>query len=94
MSILRSTFDPTTEEARAARESMLAALEEIRQEVDKAVAGGGEKYMARHKARGKLLARERIELLLDRLRKTKGNVEFLMQVQQTSSIRLDDEDDD
>ncbi|NLJ53541.1 MAG: transcription termination factor Rho [Intrasporangiaceae bacterium] len=35
-----------------------------------------------------------IELLLDRLRKTKGNVEFLMQVQQTSSIRLDDEDDD
>ena len=66
MTILRSTFDPTTEEARAARESMLAALEEIRQEVDKAVAGGGEKYMARHKARGKLLARERIELLLDR----------------------------
>ncbi|MCA1782412.1 MAG: transcription termination factor Rho [Intrasporangiaceae bacterium] len=35
-----------------------------------------------------------IELLLDRLRKTKGNVEFLMQVQQTSSSRLDDQDDD
>jgi transcription termination factor Rho len=35
-----------------------------------------------------------IELLLDRLRKTKSNVEFLMQVQQTSSIRLEDEDDD
>jgi transcription termination factor Rho len=35
-----------------------------------------------------------IELLLDRLRKTKGNYEFLMQIQQTSSIRLDDEDDD
>ena len=35
-----------------------------------------------------------IELLLDRLKKTKSNVEFLMQVQQTSSIRLDDEDDD
>ena len=34
-----------------------------------------------------------IELLLDRLRKTKGNVDFLMQVQQTSSIRLDDEND-
>jgi transcription termination factor Rho len=33
-----------------------------------------------------------IELLLDRLRKTKSNYEFLMQVQQTSSIRLDDED--
>jgi transcription termination factor Rho len=35
-----------------------------------------------------------IELLLDRLRKTRTNYEFLMQVQQTSSIRLDDEDDD
>lgn len=35
-----------------------------------------------------------IELLLDRLRKTKSNYEFLMQVQQTSSIRLEDEGDD
>ena len=34
-----------------------------------------------------------IELLLDRLRKTKTNYEFLVQVQQTSSIKLDDEDD-
>lgn len=33
-----------------------------------------------------------IELLLDRLKKTKSNTEFLMQVQQTSSIKLDDED--
>ncbi|NHN56388.1 transcription termination factor Rho [Calidifontibacter sp. DB0510] len=33
-----------------------------------------------------------IELLLDRLRKTKSNYEFLVQVQQTSSIKLDDED--
>jgi transcription termination factor Rho len=33
-----------------------------------------------------------IELLIDRLKKTKSNIEFLMQVQQTSSIRLDDED--
>ncbi|MGL4743963.1 MAG: transcription termination factor Rho, partial [Dermatophilaceae bacterium] len=34
-----------------------------------------------------------IELLLDRLRKTKNNYEFLVQVQQTSSIKLDDEDE-
>jgi predicted Zn-dependent protease len=33
-----------------------------------------------------------IELLIDRLKKTKSNVEFLMQVQQTSSIRIDDEE--
>jgi transcription termination factor Rho len=35
-----------------------------------------------------------IELLLDRLKKTKGNLEFLVQVQRTSSIKLDDDDDD
>ena len=35
-----------------------------------------------------------MELLIDRLRKTRTNYEFLMQVQQTSSIRIDDEDDD
>ena len=34
-----------------------------------------------------------IELLIDRLKKTKSNVEFLMQVQQTSSIKLDDEEE-
>ncbi len=37
-------------------------------------------------------AQQGIELLLDRLRKTKTNYEFLVQVQQTSSIKLDDED--
>ena len=34
-----------------------------------------------------------IELLLDRMRKTGSNGEFLMQVQQTSSIKLEDEED-
>ena len=33
-----------------------------------------------------------VELLLDRLRKTKHNYDFLTQVQQTSSVKLDDED--
>ncbi len=41
---------------------------------------------------GALDQQQGIELLLDRLKKTKSNVEFLMQVQQTSSIKLDDED--
>jgi transcription termination factor Rho len=34
-----------------------------------------------------------LELLLTRLKKTKSNYEFLVQVQQTSSIKLGDEDD-
>jgi acetyl-CoA carboxylase carboxyltransferase component len=47
------------------REAMLAKLAELDAEQAKAVAGGGEKYVARHHARGRLLARERIELLVD-----------------------------
>lgn len=47
------------------RELMLAKLAALDDEHAKALAGGGEKYVARHHQRGKLLARERIELLLD-----------------------------
>jgi acetyl-CoA carboxylase carboxyltransferase component len=66
MTILRSTLDPAAEEAQAARKSMLEALDQIAAETARAVAGGGDKATARHHARGKLTARERIELLLDR----------------------------
>ncbi|OHF26868.1 acetyl-CoA carboxylase carboxyltransferase subunit [Rhodococcus erythropolis] len=44
---------------------MNTKLAEIEVEHAKALAGGGEKYTERHHKRGKLLARERIELLLD-----------------------------
>ncbi|WP_051342065.1 acyl-CoA carboxylase subunit beta [Pseudonocardia spinosispora] len=44
---------------------MLTKLAELRTEQEKAVAGGGPKYTERHRKRGKLLARERIELLID-----------------------------
>ncbi|GAA3611416.1 hypothetical protein GCM10022199_14090 [Marihabitans asiaticum] len=37
-------------------------------------------------------AQQGVELLIDRLKKTKTNYEFLTQVQQTSSIRLDDDE--
>ncbi|MGZ6745655.1 MAG: acyl-CoA carboxylase subunit beta, partial [Nocardioides sp.] len=47
------------------REAMLEKLDALDAEHAKAVAGGGEKYVERHHARGKLLPRERIELLVD-----------------------------
>ena len=47
------------------REAMLAKLADLDTEHAKAVAGGGEKSVARHHARGKLMPRERIELLID-----------------------------
>ena len=47
------------------REAMLEKLADLDAEQAKAVAGGGQKYVDRHHARGKLLPRERIELLID-----------------------------
>ena len=47
------------------REAMLEKVASLDTENAKAVAGGGQKYVDRHHARGKLLARERIELLVD-----------------------------
>jgi acetyl-CoA carboxylase carboxyltransferase component len=65
MTTLRSTLDPQSETYRVNREAMLEKLAEVRLEHEKAIAGGGPKYSDRHRARGKLLPRERIELLLD-----------------------------
>ncbi|KRF16469.1 acetyl-CoA carboxylase carboxyltransferase subunit [Nocardioides sp. Soil797] len=56
------TVQPAAEPTR--REAMLAKIEELHAEQAKAVEAGG-KYIARHKERGKLTARERIELLID-----------------------------
>ena len=48
------------------REQSLKELARLAQAQTEARAGGGEKYTTRHKERGKLLPRERVELLLDR----------------------------
>ncbi|MEZ7238997.1 carboxyl transferase domain-containing protein [Rhodococcus sp. GXMU-t2271] len=65
MSVLQTTVDPSSAEYAAAAEAMTAQLAELEAEHAKALAGGGEKYVRRHHERGKLLPRERIELLLD-----------------------------
>jgi acyl-CoA carboxylase subunit beta len=65
MTTLRSALDTGSADYQANREAMLNKLAEVDAEHAKAVAGGGEKYTSRHHERGKLLPRERIELLLD-----------------------------
>src|SRR5205807_2404514 len=45
--------------------ALLDQLDQVNAEHAKAVAGGGPKYTERHHARGRLLPRERIELLVD-----------------------------
>ena len=66
MGVLSSTVDTSGPAYGANREASLARLAELEAELAKARAGGGPKYVDRHHARGKLLPRERIELLLDR----------------------------
>ena len=66
MTILRSTVDTSTAGYGEAYGNSLRQLAALDAELAKARAGGGAKYVERHRDRGKLLARERIELLLDR----------------------------
>jgi acetyl-CoA carboxylase carboxyltransferase component len=65
MTVFTSTLDPAGDAYAERRAAMLAKLAELDTEQAKAVAGGGPKYVDRHRGRGKLLARERVELLLD-----------------------------
>jgi acyl-CoA carboxylase subunit beta len=55
----------TTTQHETNREAMLSKLADLEAEHARAVGGGGPKYVDRHHARGKLLPRERIELLVD-----------------------------
>ncbi len=63
---LPTRVDQADHEFVANRSWMLERLDEFEALLAQARAGGGEKYVARHRSRGKLLARERIEMLLDR----------------------------
>ncbi|MGW4647900.1 acyl-CoA carboxylase subunit beta [Kitasatospora sp. NPDC004289] len=65
MTTLPTRLDPSSPEFAEHRATMLAKLAELDTEHAKALAGGGPKYLERHRSRGKLPARERIELLLD-----------------------------
>jgi acetyl-CoA carboxylase carboxyltransferase component len=64
--VLADTVDRRAPEHDANRVAMLAHLAELERQLDVARLGGGQKYVERHHSRGKLLPRERIELLLDR----------------------------
>ena len=65
MARLRSQIDTKAQTYIANRAGLSTLLRHHDAQVAMALAGGGEKYNARHRARGKMLARERIELLID-----------------------------
>jgi acetyl-CoA carboxylase carboxyltransferase component len=62
---LPSRLDTRSDDYRANRDAMAALLDEVNGAHAVALAGGGDKYVSRHRDRGKLLVRERIEMLVD-----------------------------
>ncbi len=63
---LGTRLDVRSEEFRSNREQMQALLTEVHDAMASVPTIGGAKYVQRHHDRGKLLVRERIELLVDR----------------------------
>ncbi len=64
--VIATRIAPSGDEFRANDAANRIAVDKLRAALVEATAGGGEKYTSRHKAAGKLLPRERIELVLDR----------------------------
>lgn len=62
---LASHLNPRSEEFEANRAAMAEMTAEVRALCDRVLGGGGERYVERHRARDKLLARERLEALVD-----------------------------
>ncbi len=67
MPVLESSVDPHSREYCANAQAMQALVMDLRRLVDRIRQGGGEAARARHLARGKMLARDRIRALLDPL---------------------------
>ncbi|MEY3474466.1 MAG: hypothetical protein RL087_924, partial [Pseudomonadota bacterium] len=65
MPVIESKLQLRSAEFQANAQAMQAVVDDLAVQVAKAAAGGGEAARARHVARGKLLPRERVQMLLD-----------------------------
>jgi 3-methylcrotonyl-CoA carboxylase beta subunit len=65
MTVIETRINPRGDEFAANRDWMLALVAELEQRQARVRQGGGERSVRRHLERGKLLPRERVELLLD-----------------------------
>jgi acyl-CoA carboxylase subunit beta len=63
---LTSHLDPSNGSYQENRAAQLTMLTQLNEQLELVRAGGGDRYRSRHHERGRLLVRERIELLLDR----------------------------
>jgi 3-methylcrotonyl-CoA carboxylase beta subunit len=62
---LHSSIDPKSQDFARNADSMRALVAELREKLNLVAGGGGEVSRARHTSRGKMLARERVDLLVD-----------------------------
>ena len=62
---LHSTIEPNSSDFARNSEAMRALVAELRQKLDAVAGGGGKVSRARHTSRGKMLARQRVDLLID-----------------------------
>lgn len=63
--IIQNEVNPQSDDFQANYQAYQAQLNELAQHLDKTAQGGGEEALKRHKKRGKLTARERIQKLID-----------------------------
>jgi acetyl-CoA carboxylase carboxyltransferase component len=84
MQPIRSTVDPQAESYQANYAANSSAVLKLRSELARSTKGGGEQYVKRHLARGRLLPRERIEMLLD-----EGS--FFLEIAPLAGIGIDNE---
>jgi acetyl-CoA carboxylase carboxyltransferase component len=81
---IHSAIDRQSKSYRANYAAMSAAVDQLRIELKRSTEGGGEKYVQRHLERGKLLPRERVEMLLD-----EGS--YFLEIAPLAGIGMDDE---
>src|SRR5512143_180035 len=65
MQAIKTVVNPQDESYQANYAANSSAVEKLKSELARSTKGGGDQYVKRHLARGRMLPRERIEMLLD-----------------------------
>jgi 3-methylcrotonyl-CoA carboxylase beta subunit len=65
MTVLQTQLNPRSAEFAANAAAMQSVVDDLRAHLERVAQGGGEAARAKHTARGKLLPRERVQMLLD-----------------------------
>ncbi|MBC7513941.1 MAG: methylcrotonoyl-CoA carboxylase, partial [Herminiimonas sp.] len=65
MTILETKLNPRGDDFKTNAAAMQALVDDLRTKVERVALGGGEVARKRHTGRGKLLPRDRVQLLLD-----------------------------